>query len=336
MTLGRVNAVIRALSLLAVACLSAPAGAAFDRLYVFGDSLSDVGNVQAITTAIGPLLVPPTPGPYYFGGRFSNGPNFVEMLSEGLGLGAVRPSFLGGSDYAHGGALATGTPPPASLVVKDVDDQVTQYLARHAGSPTALYVVYAGSNDVITDPTSGAAAAASLATSIGRLYDAGARNVLAPNLPPLGLVPRNNADPARKAAADAASAQFNATLAAALGRLEADHPDLTLYRLDVAGLFADLVGDPAAFGLANVTDAAAPGLEPGARTYDMSRLVANPDQYLFWDDLHPSRAGHALLGRAALAVVPEPCPLAPILLAALGMLRRRRHGAGAHRTDAPG
>ena len=311
------------LPLVAVACLALPARADFERLYVFGDSLSDVGNVQTITSGIGGV-VPPTPGPYYFNGRFSNGPNFVEALSEGLGLGPVRPSLLGGDDYAYGGALATGTPPPEGLLIKDIDDQVAQYLVGHpAASATALYVVYAGSNDVISHPASATAAATTLASSIGRLYDAGARNVLAPNLPPLGLVPRNNGDPARAAAADAATAQFNTALGAALDRLAADHPDLTLYRLDVAGLFADLVADPAAFGLANVTDAAAPGLEPGARTYDPSRVAANADQYLFWDELHPSRTGHALLGRAALAAVPEPWALAPVMLAGLALLRRR-------------
>jgi hypothetical protein len=49
-------------------------------------------------------------------------------------------------------------------------------------------------------------------------------------------VPRNNGDPPRAAAADAGAgaAAFNAALSAALDQLAADHPDLTLYRLDVA------------------------------------------------------------------------------------------------------
>jgi phospholipase/lecithinase/hemolysin len=316
-------AALRALSFVLLASLPLSARADFDRLYVFGDSLSDVGNIQTVTSGVGGI-VPPTPGPYYFDGRFSNGPNFVETLAQGLGLGPVRPSVLGGDDYAYGGALVTGTPPPVGLILKDVDDQVTQYLAGHpVGSPTALYLVYAGSNDLVTDPASGPAAAASLAASIGRLYDAGARSILAPNLPPLGLVPRNNGDPARAAAANGASAQFNAALDAALDGLEARHPDLTLYRVDVAGLFADIAANPAAFGLTNVADAAAPGLEPGARSHDTTRIAPGADQYLFWDDLHPTRAGHALLGRAALAAVPEPWALAPVVLGVVALMRRR-------------
>src|SRR5690349_10356660 len=131
MALPSRNVAVCAVVLLAVvACLPAPAGAAFDGLYVFGDSLSDVGNVQTVTSGLAPLVAP-TPGPYYFNGRYSNGPNFVEALSAGLGLGPVRASVLGGNDYAYGGALATGTPPPTSLVVQDVDDQVAQYLTAH-------------------------------------------------------------------------------------------------------------------------------------------------------------------------------------------------------------
>lgn len=303
---------------------SLSASAAFSQLYVFGDSLSDVGNVQAATTALSPLA-PITPGPFYFNGRFSNGANYVETLSNGLGLGAVTPSSAGGNDYAYGGALATGTAFPTSLVVQDVDDQVTQYLGAHpAGNANALYLVYAGNNDVLSNPSGVTAAANSIAASIGRLYDAGARKVLAPNLPLLGLIPQNNGNPANAAAANAATVQFNSALATALNQLQASHADLTIYRLDVAGLFANIIANPGSVGLSNVQDSAAPGLSPGDQSYDTSQLVANPDQYLFWDDLHPTRAGHLLLGQAALAAVPEPSSIAMICVVGVGLLRRRR------------
>lgn len=305
------------------ACVST-ANAAFTGLYVFGDSLSDVGNVQAATTALAPL-VPVTPGPYYSNGRFSNGANFTETLSAGLGLGAVTNSLSGGNNYAYGGAQTTGTSFPASLVVQDVDDQVAQYLTAHpAASASGLYVVYAGANDLNGGQTDVSVPVQSLAASIDRLYDAGARSVLAPNLPLLGLVPRNNTNPALAAGANALAMQYNSVLATALNDLEATHAGLKIYRLDVAGLFSNLVANPAAYGLTNVTQAAAPGLQPGAQTYNTALLAPNPDQYLFWDDLHPTRAGHALLGQAALAAVPEPTSAAMLLIGGLALLRRRR------------
>ena len=317
----------------ALATCAATASAQFDALYAFGDSLSDVGNVQAKTTALSALGVPVTPGPSYFNGRFSNGPNFIDGLSAGLGLGSVLPSVIGGGDYAHGGARTTGTPFPGSAVVDDVDDQVTTFLASNlVADAGALYVVFAGANDLTAaaaSPTPDAATpAAALAAQVGRLYDAGARQFLLPNLPSLGLIPRFNADPAASAGAAGLTAQFNAALASALDSVESTRPDLVDYRLDVAGLFADLVADRAAFGLTNVTDPAAPGLSPGDANYDASRVVSDPDQYLFWDDLHPTAAGHALLASAALeslAAVPEPGSMVVIVALPALCLRRRRH-----------
>lgn len=61
----------------------------FTGLVVFGDSLSDVGNVQQRTTQLVPL-VQPIPGPSYFNGRFSNGPNYADVLSQGAGARTVE------------------------------------------------------------------------------------------------------------------------------------------------------------------------------------------------------------------------------------------------------
>lgn len=314
--------------------LPAPA-ADFSQLVVFGDSLSDVGNVESITELLSPL-VPPTPGPYYDHGRFSNGPNYVDRLSASLGLGASVQSTAGGTNYAYGGTMTTGTPFPQNVVVQDLDDQVTQYLTDtlNIADPTALYVVYVGANDVVSilgnnQGASEAAAAADRVTSqIDRLYDAGARQFLVPNLPLLGLIPRYSGDSTAAAAANLVTGAFNTALSSALDGLETTRPGILEYRLDVEGLFNQLVSDPAAFGLTNASAPAAPGLSIGDTSYDVSQIVPHPDQYLFWDDFHPTAAGHALLAQAALAVVPEPGSVTLFTLTAAGfMLRRRRRAA---------
>src|SRR5215212_8441488 len=77
--------------------------ASFTDLVIFGDSLSDIGNI-----AQAPLIN--TPGPYYWNGRFSNGPVYAETLATGLGLPALnRSTASGGNDFAYGGAKTTGT-----------------------------------------------------------------------------------------------------------------------------------------------------------------------------------------------------------------------------------
>src|SRR4051794_18523441 len=132
--------------LLIISARAADAGP-FSNLVVFGDSLSDVGNI-----AQAPFVN--EPGPYYWKGRFSNGPVYAESLAAGLGLPTVvRSTSSGGSDFAYGGAKTTGTTGLDSLVIQDVDDQVSQYLSSRTANGTTLYVVFAGANDLLKGQT---------------------------------------------------------------------------------------------------------------------------------------------------------------------------------------
>src|SRR5215471_3275020 len=110
-----------ALLLSAILIEQVPAGP-FSNMVVFGDSLSDVGNLQAEWFIN-------TPGPYYWNGRFSNGPVWAETTMTGLGLPALDHSSAGGTDYAYGGAKTTGTSFPDNIFVSDIDDQVSSYLS---------------------------------------------------------------------------------------------------------------------------------------------------------------------------------------------------------------
>jgi len=74
----------------------------------------------------------------------------------------------------------------------------------------------------------------------------------------------------------------------------------------VADLISNVAAFPVSFGLANVTDPAAPGLSPGALFYNKSQIVSDPNSYLFWDDLHPTTAGHAMLAEQALLALRLP------------------------------
>ena len=62
------------------------AKAGFSAEYVFGDSLSDVGNLYLATG--GGAGSPP-----YANGQFSNGPVWVQDLATKFGLPALRPSL---------------------------------------------------------------------------------------------------------------------------------------------------------------------------------------------------------------------------------------------------
>ena len=142
-----------------------------------------------------------------------------------------------------------------------------------------------------------------LVHELERLAMAEARNFLVMNLPFLGAIPRYNSDPKLAAAMDDLTVNFNVALEEALNEWEQTWPLVTLHRLDVASLFNQALSDPAAFGLTNVSQSAAPGLQSGDFFYDSRRIVSNPDEYLFWDDLHPTTVAHNILAARALSAV---------------------------------
>src|SRR5262245_37755746 len=86
----------------------AAANVTFDRIVVFGTSLSDPGNAFALTgqettplyDTLNQLLIPDAP--YARGGHhFSNGATWVEKFARPFGLtGTVRPAFQSASAKA--------------------------------------------------------------------------------------------------------------------------------------------------------------------------------------------------------------------------------------------
>ncbi len=69
--------------------VSAAYGGPYSKLYIFGDSLSDIGNIASATFGS-------DPGPYYWNNRFSNGPVWVEDLDTGFGLPPLRVQHIVG------------------------------------------------------------------------------------------------------------------------------------------------------------------------------------------------------------------------------------------------
>lgn len=331
----RFSLLLQVLSLLIVIPVSGQA-TLYSAIHVFGDSLSDNGNVRLALLGGGIDALTPVPVsgngfipdlPYDRGAgllpALSNGPNWIEDLSTSL-LGApVAPSLAGGSNHAFGGARMAASDASA---VPSVAEQVSGFLAAQTQplDPDALYVVWGGGNDVrdaaaLTlgggDPSSILAAYAdALQGAVGSLLAAGADYLLVPNIPDIGMTPaiRQYGD-AAAAAVSLLTAGFNDLYNDVLDALQLVHSEARIIRLDTYRLLDQVVASPASFGLSDADNACAASVD----------CIADPDGHFFWDGIHPTAAGHALIAAAALRAVPEPSvPL--LLLIGLGVLFRVR------------
>jgi phospholipase/lecithinase/hemolysin len=259
-------------------------------LVAFGDSLTDVGNRFAATGGTDPTSPP------YDAGRWSNGPLWVEHLAAGLGLPAPTPSARGGMDYASADA-GTATTGYAHNGSANIGTQISSYLAAH---PTVdggqLFVIWGGTNDFGPHSTPDTAATvANLSAEITELAEAGAKQFLVPNLMPLGEVPAvHTMGATARAKLDGLATQFNSQLAAAEDGLQASL-GIKIHRLDVYSLVDQVIADPGRYGITDVTDQAKSGDEG-----DPGVVVPNPDQYLFWDNIHPTETFEQLLGARAI------------------------------------
>jgi phospholipase/lecithinase/hemolysin len=316
---------------------------AIPALYVFGDSLSDEGNLSALTG--GAIPVAPT----YNGGRFSNGPTWASQFSQTLGLGPSVPSRvpgLGGTNFAHGLARSDDVPTtlPLPSTAINLPDQVAAYVAGPNAPAGALFAVWAGANNMLqalaAAPGQGVNAPAFLAAEVQKAVTGvlsglqalrldGATEFLVLNLPDLGLVPRFALDPNPAVAATATlvSQSFNAGLAQGLALFDSI-PGVNLRTVDIFGLFRDVVANPGPSGLTNLSTPCVTG--PVPEIYFIAAAATNACSpadaatRLFWDPIHPTTAGHAIIAAAAMSAVPAPAAAGLLVVAVLGLVAVRR------------
>ena len=325
---------------LAVLIASSGAQAAYTDLFFFGDSLTDSGNnAFALAPEVtevpipGNTFIPTFP---YASGTYSDSQVWAQFFAASLGLSA-DPSLLGGTNYAFGGARTSPLSPlalPLGLLAPfppTLETQAAYFLFEHGNvAPSdALYVLAGGGDDArdtLIDVGScggnelciGAAIASgaseyaiAIASMVGDLQAAGAEDIIVWNVPNLGAAPAVVAEEGASGIASLIASYMNDALFAAIGGV----PGVTIF--DIFGLVDDVMANPALFGLTNVADACAQFLD------------CDPSTYLFWDGIHPTSAGHRIIGNAMLALVPEPGTLALFAIALVGLaFSRRRRTAG--------
>ncbi|RQH21045.1 SGNH/GDSL hydrolase family protein [Okeania hirsuta] len=276
----------------------------FSDIYVFGDSLSDTGNAFVATGG----LLPPSPP--YFQGRTSNGPLWIETLAPQLELTsnsslnfAVNGATTGFVNNTNN-LLPEGTPP----LLIGLQTQIDNFIAETPETdPDALYVVWAGANDYLGGSTQGVqSSVGNLSVAVNKLASIGARNFLLPNLPDLGLTPFGQSlPPEQQQGLSLLSEGHNSGLAAASQILEQD-PNINIISPDFKTIVDNIIANPTDFGFTNVTDNF---LASGA---------INPDDFLFFDNIHHTTNGHNFLADTAIKSITEISELVSILEASEG------------------
>lgn len=307
---------------------------AYSGVYVFGDSLVDPGNDLRAAQLLSQLpfdILPngaPTADKGYFEGRFTDGYNFADLISNKLLHEATAATFpygftesllglpiaLGNRpdgnnlSFAYGGALALpgGGPPPWLSAQTDIYRSFTP-------DPNALYVITIGSNDVRAlvpktgDPVVGDAADARLAAiaseitqETAQLFARGVRHVLVADIPEVGLTPDYTGavdEAARRSLVDSYAEKADAFLKADLGGL-ALPPGATLTDYDFLGYTNAVIANPAAYDFTNVTQA--------RTTVQAGALAPVGSGFLFFDTIHPSAQAHAQIAAEILDSLQSP------------------------------
>ncbi|QBC45463.1 SGNH/GDSL hydrolase family protein [Iodobacter fluviatilis] len=260
---------------------------AINKVIAFGDSLSDTQNMY--NASFWKLPNSKT----WFIGSFSNDKVWVEYFAENLKL----PLY----NWAIGGSAAD-----THLVVPGLIQQVQSWKEYTSQAPayhpeSTLFTMLIGGNDLISYGRSVDQLITAQTTALDTLIAAGASNILLLNLPNVSRAPifklRNDADNVA-----AQVIEYNQRLTILLKALRDKHgARLNIQLFDTNAMFADLLDHPSKYNVKNTTQACLNINSAASTVYLQTQKLrlecTNPDEYVFWDNMHPTTHTHLLLGQ---------------------------------------
>jgi phospholipase/lecithinase/hemolysin len=265
----------------------ATTGYSFTALYAFGDSISDTGRNPPSSTN-------------YFNGRYSNGPLWVEYLSTNLDL-----PYNASNNFAVSGSTTS-----------DLQSEIAG-LTASSNLQSALFTIESGGNDFLDNAGLGTNDAAwgvvvtnvveNMTNAIATLYADGAREFLVLNLFNVGQTPAASAYSANyRSYVDSKVAACNTQFASAVSNMVQHVPALRIYVADFNQMSSNIISAPATYGFTVSTIGALQ--DPNLTDKSFTGPGAN---YVFWDPIHPTTKGHALIAALAFRCVGVQLNLAP-------------------------
>jgi len=299
----------------------------YKKMVIFGDSLSDNGNLYKLDLHFLPKSPP------YYNGRFSNGDVWSDTLTQRY----FDRYHVTSTNYAYGGATSTGHNPWTDPSVPiTLTSELNEYLLQTVfqDKSDTLFIIWIGANDYFFNKTEEADPLTSrvideISKTIDTLVQNHAQFFLLPNLPDLSQTPlaRDHSDLSEKL--HTFTLLHNKKLAAAIAEAKEKYPTVTFITVDIGSLFDDLLINPEKYNQRyhiNIQDVIHPCWSGGytVRAENMKEdhtipaaILNSPDLYvamnvskqaaaretactdpenrLFWDEMHPTAPAHQIL-----------------------------------------
>ncbi|KAJ3214696.1 hypothetical protein HDU67_001344 [Dinochytrium kinnereticum] len=260
------------------------------KIVMFGDSSSDSGRAFNFTKNNGPSI----PSNAFFRGRFSDGPTWIEVLTE------KRKVEL--DNMACGGATTSDKLLPSSLggkfnqplrsdgsvqVVPGVDTQVREYLAKSepADKENILYAIWAGANDNFNNELLGLNKSGSFYAKAqyeywASLAAAGAKNIMV-------VVPPPNSGFA---------ISYGLELHLQVAKFQIKNLDVKMGLLQLPLTFLKVTIAPKLYGFKYpVSERCCIDCYAGLQPAGNAKVCTDPDAYILFDGTHPSAATHRII-----------------------------------------
>lgn len=254
----------------------------FDRVIVFGDSLSDNHTIFNKYSII------PRQDAYFFG-RFTNGMSWVEYLAKKIANGNIINFAEAGSEVIPKGSQGIAT--------RSIDEQVAHYNKIMTNIPAnisnnldnTLFIIFSGANDFLDqtynhDPES---LAISFLNTTEKVIQSGAKLIVIPKFFNVSYTPRiqelakYNPNIINVITRD--TKLFNLIIDKKLNEFKEKY-QISIFRADAQYFMENLINSNI---FKNITTPCNKSGYYNIPTHKLS-LCPNHLEYFFWDDVHPS------------------------------------------------